>query len=128
MSAPLAPLTPTLPVLDALALARLTELAEGDAAFLADLVDGYLQETPVRLVELRRQALARDAQAVVAAAHALKGASRTIGAQRVGAFAYAIESAGRDGQLPSPDVLDALDHEVATAAGALGTFVTQAGT
>lgn len=127
MSAPPAPVTPTLPVLDALALARLTELAEGDTAFLADLVDGYLQETPVRLVELRRRTAAHDAQGVVAVAHALKGAARTIGAQRVGAFAFAIEAAGRDGQVPTPDVLEALDHEVATAAGALGAFVTQAG-
>lgn len=116
---------PTLPVLNALALAQLRELAEGDAAFLADVVAGYRQETPGRVVELARAADAGDHAAVVAAAHALKGASRTIGAERVGAVCQAIESAGREGTLPAVDVLEALGHEVALAATALEAVVQE---
>ncbi|MBI1950911.1 MAG: response regulator [Acidobacteria bacterium] len=78
------------------------QLREADGAgggFLAALIDKFLQEAPVRLAALREAAERADAQALVKAAHSLKGSSGTLGARDLAAMCSGLEECGRAGRI-----------------------------
>jgi len=108
-------------VLDVQQLDELRELAEeiGDPAFLVRLIDQYLEDAASRMAELQEATDRRDAPALVAAAHALKGGSATMGAKGVAALCADLEVAGRRGELPGPDDLARVSAELQLAAAAL---------
>lgn len=108
-------------VLDRQQLEELRELAEetGDPAFLARLVDQYLQDAASRVAELKEATSRQDAPALAAAAHALKGGSATMGAVGVAALCAVVEAAGRRGELPGLDELAQVSAELQVAAAAL---------
>ena len=108
-------------VLDMQQLVELRELAEemGEPAFLVRLIDQYLEDAASRMAELQEATARRDAPALAAAAHALKGGSATMGAKGVAALCAVLESAGRRGELPGPDELDRVSAGLQVAAAAL---------
>lgn len=76
---------------------RLCELTDGDAEFQRELLDLYKSTTKTILAELRASLSAGDAGGMARDAHALKGASLSIGALPMAKCAAEIESAGRAG-------------------------------
>lgn len=79
----------------------LTSLGEdlGDPGLVRDAVGVYLEELPGRLVEIHRCFGDGSREGVRAAAHALKGASAMLGAQRLSALCAQMETESTDALL-----------------------------
>jgi signal transduction histidine kinase/CheY-like chemotaxis protein len=79
----------------------LQELGEdlGDPGLVRDTVGIYLEELPGRLVEIHRSYGEGSSDAVRSAAHALKGASAMLGAQRLSAMCAQMEKEPTDALL-----------------------------
>ncbi|HAN03791.1 MAG TPA: hypothetical protein DCQ25_00735 [Elusimicrobia bacterium] len=107
--------------LDSFVIAELKDLAgPDDKAFMTELAGTYLKDLPGRLAAIRAAVAARDAEALRQAAHALKGSSGNIGAQRLQKVCLLLEEAGRAGSAEVPAALLAdLDAEAAGARIAL---------
>jgi HPt (histidine-containing phosphotransfer) domain-containing protein len=86
-------------VLDAGALDDLRQSVGDDPAFLAELVDDVLVDSPVLIDSLREAVAAGDAPAARRAAHTLKGTSRTFGADALAGLCQQAEAAAVDGDL-----------------------------
>jgi HPt (histidine-containing phosphotransfer) domain-containing protein len=94
---------PDLPLVDEAVLADLLTSTGDDPAFVRELVETYLAETPEQLEAITAAIDADDADALVRPAHTLKSSSATLGAMRLSALARELEIAGRSGTL-TPDV------------------------
>jgi HPt (histidine-containing phosphotransfer) domain-containing protein len=70
-----------------------------DTEFERELAESYLQASPGLIEQLRGQITSGDAAAVQHAAHTLKGSSRAIGAEPMGAVCETLEHQARDGNL-----------------------------
>ena len=68
----------------------------GDPGLVRDAVGVYLEELPGRLVEIHRGYGEGSREAVRSAAHALKGASAMLGAQRLSAICAQMETDATD--------------------------------
>ena len=86
-------------------VAALMARLEGDRELLAELVTLYVEDEAGQLAELERAVERRDAEAVRRAAHALKGVVSNFSAPFAEAAAFALEMAGRHGQLSSAPAL-----------------------
>lgn len=69
----------------------------GDAGFMRDLIDTYLEETPRLLLDLREAIARHDANAVKNTAHTLKSTSATFGACQLAALCQDLELLARQG-------------------------------
>ncbi len=87
-----------LPVLDQ---SRLLDQFGDEPAIIAELRDLFLEDFPQQLQKIRDGIAAGDCDLVARAAHSLKGASGTFGAERVYQVSQAVESFARNGQLDS---------------------------
>jgi HPt (histidine-containing phosphotransfer) domain-containing protein len=102
------PLDNDVHVLDPEALAALSELLGDDPAALAELVDAFVEEAPVRLAELRSDDVALAGRA----AHTLKSNALAFGGVELAAVCRQLEAAARDGGLDgSRDLIDRADAE-----------------
>lgn len=83
---------PLLPDLDSDSIANLRALGdEGDDSFLQEIIGIYLEDTPLRLDDLRK-ALAEGNQALYTrTAHTIKGSSSNVGAMLVRSLAEKLE-------------------------------------
>jgi signal transduction histidine kinase/CheY-like chemotaxis protein len=72
----------------------------GDPASLRQVVASFLERTPSMLAELRAAAARGDTAAVLAAAHAMKGTSATLGALALSDQCAALERLARTGDMP----------------------------
>ena len=80
------------PDLDPEAIANLRALGdEGDDTFLKEIIGIYLQDTPLRLAELRNAAASGDNALYTRSAHTIKGSSSNVGATNVRAIAERLE-------------------------------------
>jgi HPt (histidine-containing phosphotransfer) domain-containing protein len=86
-------------VLDLAAVAELRESVGGDEAFVRELVDAYLTESPEYLDALAAAAAAGDAASVVRPAHTLKSSSAAVGAMRLASLGKQVEYAAREGRV-----------------------------
>jgi HPt (histidine-containing phosphotransfer) domain-containing protein len=77
--------------LDPKAGRALEELLGGDREALADLVDGFVDEAPARLAELRRGADPGDPALAGLAAHTLKSNGLTFGAVELASLCRRLE-------------------------------------
>jgi HPt (histidine-containing phosphotransfer) domain-containing protein len=77
----------------------LTELFGDDEQIIHSIVDGFIEEFPPRLTEMRQSLEQADAQKTNRIAHALKGAAATVGAMQLRDIALEIESAGAEKDL-----------------------------
>lgn len=79
-------------ILDPEAIAGLRALSPDDGgAFVRELIDIFLQETPDRLDAIRSALAAADAATVTTVAHSIKGSCGNFGAVRLGAASLAVE-------------------------------------
>ena len=90
----------------------LADVTEGDTEFEEELAQSYIDASSEVMSTLRSAVQEADPQAVREAAHALKGSSRAIGADGMGAAAEILEHRGRDGDLTNVESLleDAEQH------------------
>ena len=72
----------------------------GDAALLRQVIAAFLERAPSTLAELRDGAARGDTPAVLAAAHAMKGTSATLGARTLSERCAELERLARAGSLP----------------------------
>jgi two-component system sensor histidine kinase/response regulator len=85
--------------LDAAALGAVFAMLGDDPEALAEIVGAFLDEAPLRLVELRDGAAAGDAALVGRAAHTLKANAAMFGAVRLEQLCRDLEAAARAGDL-----------------------------
>ena len=99
--------------------------AEEDDGFLGGLVELYARDSAIQLRELRVALTRGDLERVGQVAHALKGASRSIGAVRAGDAAQALErhAAHSSDTDSAARLLAALEHAVAQALPRLQALV-----
>ena len=95
-SAPLA--GPVLPVFDT---ERLHRSCAGKAALERRIIAEYLRLTPAILERLNAAVGAENAESIRFEAHALKGSSRTIGAEALGEAASVLEASAKTGEVAS---------------------------
>jgi HPt (histidine-containing phosphotransfer) domain-containing protein len=91
--------------LDQAALADLRAMTGDDPAFLAELIDTYVADTPQQLATIRRALDTGDAEAVRRAAHSLKSNSATFGAAALAGLGAQLEARGKAGELAGMDEL-----------------------
>jgi PAS domain S-box-containing protein len=72
---------------------------DGDPAFLASLIDKFMQEVPARLRALDEALRSRDGGAAARAAHSLKGSAGVLGARPMAAAALRTEEAALAGDI-----------------------------
>ncbi|HNX94365.1 MAG TPA: Hpt domain-containing protein [Holophaga sp.] len=84
-------------VLDDAIIQQLLDLDDGNLGLLEEMFQIFKDDTPPRIQALEAALLAGDHAEMGDVAHAIKGASATMGAQRVRAVALALETGGRKG-------------------------------
>jgi len=82
------------------ALDKLLDLIGGDRGSLAELIESFLDESPMLVDQMRRAAASGDRSALGRAAHTLKSSARDFGANQLSALCELMEKSCRDG-LPS---------------------------
>jgi HPt (histidine-containing phosphotransfer) domain-containing protein len=119
---------PDVPVLDERILTELGETTGDDLAFVRELVETYLADTPAQLGAMTTAVEAGDADALVRPAHTLKSSSSTVGATRLSSIARELEMAGRSGSLEAAvrGRLEAAYSEWQAAADAFATWLKRA--
>jgi PAS domain S-box-containing protein len=76
--------------------ARLEELgADGESAFMRELVQAFLNEVPAKLDGIANALRMKNSKELEEEAHALKGSSMNMGASRLASLARALEDLGR---------------------------------
>lgn len=88
------------PILNPEAIDALRAVSPDDGgAFLTELIDIFLHDTPLRLKELADATTAGDAPVATRAAHSIKGSSGNFGAAALSRLAFELETAGKAGRL-----------------------------
>lgn len=82
---------PDLPVIDPEAIKSLRELSPGDDEFLIEIIDIFLDDTPLRIAELESSLSAQDVEVFARAAHSIKGSSANLGALALRGIAEKLE-------------------------------------
>ncbi len=114
-----------IPVLDESKLTLIIDLDDGRVGLLEEMTALFKEEAPRRVEAIRGAIELNKASVAMEAAHALKGASGLMGAERVFSLAREIEKEAKGNRLPSLDVLRALNVAVAEAEQALDNFLSQ---
>jgi signal transduction histidine kinase/DNA-binding response OmpR family regulator/HPt (histidine-containing phosphotransfer) domain-containing protein len=85
----------------------------GDEDLLQGVIDSFLEECPTLLANLQAAVTAGDSQALVRAAHTVKGAVNLFGAQSAAHEAQRLETMGRENQfLPAAETCAALEYRL----------------
>ena len=114
--------------IDQTTLDELLESTGGDRGFLAELIGTYLDDSPRQIAALRRAVEAGSAEDVARAAHALKGASASLGAAGLSERSRTLEYAARAGDLDGAlDAVSAIESEFEAVAAALRSVATVPG-
>ncbi len=112
-----------------LEISRLEEIFEDDTEGIADLLEAALQTGAGHQAALREGIAQRNLDAVMRAAHAIKGSSANIGANDVAAVAARIEAAARantwNGVPDDADELDRMYERLRDAVAAYRASVTR---
>jgi len=105
-------------------LTRLQELVqETDFEFVIELIDIYLNETPMQIQSMAEALGTRDHHKLTIAAHTLKGSSLNIGAKQLGAACFRLEELGRSGIPISANInTKEIENEFEQAKAILLTF------
>ena len=87
-------------------IAALREMDEpGSNAFLQEIVSAYLLDSKLRIEAVRACQASGDTVGLSKAAHAIKGSSLNIGAEKLGSLMHTIEKDAKTGQLAQPETL-----------------------
>jgi HPt (histidine-containing phosphotransfer) domain-containing protein len=93
------------PALDPAGVAALVDLLGDDPGALAELVEAFLEEAPLRLAELESGLGSGDAALVGRAAHTLKSNAATFGAVALEGVCRDLEALVRTGELAAAPAL-----------------------
>ncbi|HEY2965606.1 MAG TPA: GAF domain-containing protein [Actinomycetota bacterium] len=108
------------PPVDASVLDRLAESMGGDDAFVAELIDQFVTDSPALVAAVRKGLEAGDADEVRRAAHTLKSNAATFGANELADRSNRLEAAAQAGDLADgPARLEAIDEELGRVHAAL---------
>ncbi|HET7928394.1 MAG TPA: GAF domain-containing protein [Actinomycetota bacterium] len=108
------------PPVDASVLDRLAESMGGDDAFVAELIDQFVTDSPALVAAARRGLETGDAEEVRRAAHTLKSNAATFGANELADRSSRLETAAKAGDLDDgPAWLGAIDEELGRVHSAL---------
>jgi GAF domain-containing protein/CheY-like chemotaxis protein/HPt (histidine-containing phosphotransfer) domain-containing protein len=108
------------PPVDASVLDRLAESMGGDDAFVAELIDQFVTDSPGLVATARKGLEAGDADEVRRAAHTLKSNAATFGANELADRSSRLEAAAKASQLEDgPARLEAIDEELGRVHAAL---------
>lgn len=103
------------PILDAAVLDALIALSPGDnGAFVCELIDIFLQDTPPRMTAIEEALSRGDATSASRMAHAIKGSCGNFGAVRLQASSLAMEKTAEGGDVAAARALAAelrRDHD-----------------
>jgi HPt (histidine-containing phosphotransfer) domain-containing protein len=106
--------------LDPNAMTRLLEITGGDAAFVDELVETFLDDATVQLDALRTAGAANDVAGIVRPAHSLKSNSDNVGATALADQCRSLEADGRAGTVPGMAArIAAVETEFAAVRSAL---------
>lgn len=108
------------------ALDKLFELIGGDPGSLAELIESFLDESPMLVAEMQRAADAGDQTSLGRAAHTLKSSARDFGASQLSVLCEALEKSCREG-LPQQAAVhvDAIAVECTLAQQDLAIHLTE---
>ncbi len=107
----------------------LKELRDNIGDNLAGLFEVFLEDIPVYIKELEKSIAENDAAALVQAAHAIKGSSGNVGANRLAAVARLLEELGRSGSMENAArLVTALQKELTQVRAALQKELDRDGT
>jgi signal transduction histidine kinase/CheY-like chemotaxis protein/HPt (histidine-containing phosphotransfer) domain-containing protein len=95
------PLAPAAPQAEAIDPQVLAEIAGGDAALARELLDQFMRVNQEDARAFSEAFDARDIAGITHAAHRMKGAARTVGAEAFAAICDRLEAAGRAGDWES---------------------------
>ena len=114
-----------LPVIDAQAIANLRALNPGDNdAFLREIAEIFLEDTPVRIAELDQSLVVGDVTKFTRAAHSIKGSSSNLGAMALRAVAEKLEHQSRTRGLENvTDLVGQIKSEFGRARESLVTLI-----
>ena len=86
-----------IPIIDQDAIENLRSLGdeEGDDSFLREVIEIFVNDTPVRIEELKSSLSRGDQTTFIRAAHSIKGSSSNVGAQRLCEMAKSLEADAR---------------------------------
>ncbi len=87
------------PAVDAAAIQQLLEMTGGDRAFLAELLDAFVEGAVEQLAAMEQAAATGSAEELIRPAHSLKGNSANVGAHRLEELARALEHDARTGMV-----------------------------
>ncbi len=97
---------------------------DDENAFLKEIVDIFLEDTPERIAELKQCLAKFDQPTFTRAAHSIKGSASNLGATRVRSIAEKLEHQSRNSGLVGLDqLLSSLDDEFAIAKAELQKIV-----
>lgn len=99
-------------VLDAAVIAELWELADGNEAFVQEVLTAYLEHANEIVAAMRASLSANDTRSFRRGAHALGGSSLQVGAARVAGICHAIQSSEDDALAPLAAALETLEFEL----------------
>jgi len=89
------------PVLDQTAIDNLRDLGAGDGgAFLREIIEIFLSDTPERIAELKESLGHGDRERFLRNAHSIKGSSSNVGARALRIAAEQIEIQAHEGLSP----------------------------
>lgn len=83
--------------IDMAVIEELIELDDGDAGLLTDLIEMFLDDGMQRLVDIQRELADGNLNAVMQAAHRLKGSAGNLGLKPLADLADKLQVAGRSG-------------------------------
>jgi GAF domain-containing protein/DNA-binding response OmpR family regulator len=110
----------TRPAVDAAVLERLAESMGGDDAFVAELIDQFVTDSPALVAAARKGLEAGDAEEVRRAAHTLKSNAATFGANELADRSRRLEMAARADELGGGEAsIDAVAEELERVHAAL---------
>ena len=114
------------PPVDTAVLTRLAESMGGDDAFVAELIDQFIADSPALVNAARRGFEAADAEEIRRAAHTLRSNAATVGASELADRSGRLEAAARAGTLDDgPAQVEAISEELARVHSALRTVSAQ---
>ena len=101
------------PVIDEKVINALREYSEpGDNSFIEELFDTFLKTSELHFSEIETALLQRQPNAMMKAAHTLKGGCRNLGGRRMGDLCEKMETLGRENSLKgAADLFGQIKHE-----------------
>jgi HPt (histidine-containing phosphotransfer) domain-containing protein len=85
--------------LDQTELKRLEKSMGGDTAYVAEIIDAFLVDTPRLLLDLRQAMEQKQGDSLRRAAHTLKGSSASLGAMTLASLCQELEALGKSGTM-----------------------------